>query len=204
MDKDWFKMRMRQSGATTETLATAINRDRAVVSRILNGKQELKPQQAEVFAEVLDVGLDEVLAAAGMFENKSKARRAVGFSEGDAAPFDITSSKHRKDAAIAKDLGCDKSGVDVWQVKGRAMALAGYIEGDRMLVDVNAADQCKAGDVVIAQVYDWETGSANTVLRRFSPPVLTSASTNPDDQKVHVVDGSNVALRGKIIASWRI
>jgi hypothetical protein len=61
----------------------------------------------------------------------------------------------------------------------------------------------RPGDVVIAQVYD-RGGSAKTVLRRFEPPVLVAASMDPEDWRVHVVDGNNVLIRGKVVASWRI
>jgi SOS-response transcriptional repressor LexA len=96
----------------------------------------------------------------------------------------------------------DRPGVDVWRVKSRAMALSGLLEGDFMLVDTHAAERVRAGDVVIAQIYT-RTG-ANTVLRRFEPPVLVAASADPADGRVHVVDGDNVVIRGKVVASWRI
>ena len=80
----------------------------------------------------------------------------------------------------------------------------GYMPGDYMLVDTHASERARAGDVVVAQVYDNAKGSAVTVLRRFEPPVLVAASTDPEDRRVHIVDGVNVVIRGKVVGSWRM
>ena len=79
----------------------------------------------------------------------------------------------------------------------------GYMPGDYILVDTNAADRARQGDAVIAQIYDNSAGSATTLLRRFEPPVLVAASMEPDERRVHIVDGTNVIIRGKVVASWR-
>lgn len=80
------------------------------------------------------------------------------------------------------------------------MILDGFAEGDFMLVDQHA--EPKAGDAVIAQVYDWDRGTATTVLRRFDPPVLTAASTNPSEWKPLSIE--SVKIMGVVTASWRL
>lgn len=84
------------------------------------------------------------------------------------------------------------------------MILAGYAEGDFLLVDQHAASNAGAGDVVIAQVYDWDIGAASTLLRRYDPPVLSAASTDPADWRTHVVEQKNVKIMGVVKASWRV
>ena len=75
--------------------------------------------------------------------------------------------------------------------------------GDSILVDTHQGDRCRAGDIVIAQIYN-RSGGAATVLRRFEPPVLISAPPDPEALKVNVVDGDHVVIKGKVIAKWRV
>lgn len=203
MDRDWLKKRLRIQGKTSADLAEAINRDRAVVSRIMNGHQELTLDQAKIFATELGVEVSEVLQRSGLTDAPVAQAFSPGFAESDATVWmpgpGLAETASIKSVAAA--LG-ERPGVDVWRVKSRAMMLAGLLDGDFMLVDTHQAERVKPGDIVIAQVYS-RTG-ASTVLRRFEPPVLLSASTDPADARVHVVDGMNVMVRGKVIASWRV
>ncbi len=200
----WFKQAQRRSGLTSFDLGEAIGRDRSVISRIVNGTQKLTLDQARIIAEKLVVPLPEFLERAGLADKPTAQQLAPGFSESDAAAW-VPGSGLAESAQIptvASALGGDRPGVDVWRVKSQAMALAGMLIGDFMLVDTLQAERAKVGDLVIAQVYN-RTG-ATTVLRRFEPPVLVSASADPRDGRVHVVDGINVVIRGKILASWRV
>lgn len=202
MNKEWFRRKLRTTGLTSLQLAEAIGRDRAVVSRILNGHQTPSLAQAKAFADVLGVEVSEVLVQAGLTEAPVARALNPGFSDSDAAawipaPGTAESAPIR---SVAQALG-ERPGVDVWRVKSRAMALAGLLEGDFILVDTHQSERARAGDVVIAQLYS--QGTATTILRRFEPPVLVAASADPADGRVHVVDHNNVVIRGKVIASWR-
>ncbi len=204
MDKDWFKRRLRMQGKTSDDLAKAIGRDRAVVSRIMNGHQQMSLDQAKVIAGELGVDVSEVLVRSGMTDAPMAQALQPGFAESDAAAWvpGPALAEGASVASIAAAMGGGKPGIDVWRVRSQAMALAGMLAGDFMLVDSNQAERVKPGDVVVAQIYN-RTG-ATTVLRRFEPPVLVSDSADPTDRKVHVVDGINVVIRGKVVASWRV
>lgn len=104
---------------------------------------------------------------------------------------------------VAQALG-EREGMDIWTVRSGAMALQGYLPGDYMLVDTEQSERVKNGDVVVAQIYDNAKNRAVTVLRRLEAHVLVAASIEPTDRRVHVVDGVNVVVRGKVIASWRL
>lgn len=202
MDMAWFKQKQRQAGVTSFDLGMAINRDRSVISRIINGTQKMTLEQARAFAEVLQVPLTEMIERGGLADKPTAQELSPGFAESDAAVW-IPGSGLSETATvqtIAKAFG-ERSGVDVWRVRTAAMALWGLLEGDFMLVDTHQAERVKPGDVVIAQIYT-RTG-ANTVLRRFEPPVLVAASPWPSDGRIFVVDGVNVVVRGKVVASWR-
>jgi len=204
MDDRWFKAQQKRVGKTADHIAAVLGRDRSVVSKILSGKQRMSLEWAQAFSEALEVPLATILEKAGVTDEPTTQRLAPGFAESDAVPFTVGPSGGTGVTVktIAEALGGGRPGVDVWRVKGGALALAGYLPGDFLLVDQHAAERVRAGDVVVAQVYQ-RNGTAMTVLRRFEPPVLVAASCNPEEGRVHVVDGENVVIRGKILASWR-
>ena len=208
MDASWFKALQKKAGLTSFDLGEAIGRDRTAISKIINGTQRMTLEQAKVFAHLLGVPISEMVEKAGLAGRETAQQLTPGFSDSDAASWvpgpETTSAQIEAVVSVAYALGGNRSGIDVWRVKGRAMALAGLLDGDFMLVDGNASERVRAGDVVIAQIYNNATGTATTVLRRFEPPVLVAASVAPEDGRVHVVDGVNVVVRGKVVASWRV
>ncbi len=200
MDDKWFKTQQKRVGVTADVIAAAAGKSRSAVSKILSGQQRMTLDWATAFAETLQVPVATVLEKAGAASPATAQQLTPGFAESDVAPFVSRGAEDRATPTLAAAFGA-RAGVDVWTVKGRGMALAGYLPGDFILVDTHAAERVKAGDAVIAQVYG-RTG-ARTVFRRFEPPVLVAAGTDPDGAGVHVVDGVNVVIRGRVIACWR-
>lgn len=204
MDDKWFKQQQKRVGVTADDIAQKMGRTRANVSHILTGRQRMSLDWAKAFAEVLQVPLSTVLEKAGVTDGQTAQAVAPGFSESDAAPWipGPEPAGSREVTTVAQALGGGRPGIDVWRVKGQVMALSGLLAGDFLLVDTHQAERVKPGDTVVAQVYSPK--GATTVLRRYEPPVLVSASTDPADRQVYVVDGVNVVIRGKVVASWRV
>lgn len=175
-----------------------------MVSRIINGHQKLTLEQAQAFAKVLEVDVSEVITRAKLATAQVAQNFSAGFAESDVVKWQPGEklAEAAQVKSVAALFGGDRPGVDVWRVKSRAMALDGLKEGDFMLVDTHQAERVKPGDVVVAQIYN-RGGDGATVLRRFEAPVLVSASLDPAEARAHVVDGVNVVIMGKVIASWR-
>lgn len=203
MDVMWFKKQQKKAGVTAEDIAAKLGRHHSVISRIYNGRQRMSLDWAKAFAETLDLPLNEILKRAGALDAMRAQELEPGFSDSDAAVWRGQEPERRKTQSVTEALGLDRPGIDIWQVKSGAMALQGLLPGDMMAVDQNAAEHVRAGDTVIAQRYDHTLGVAVTLLRRFEPPVLVAASSAPEDRRVHVVDGDNVVVRGKVLAAWR-
>jgi SOS-response transcriptional repressor LexA len=203
MDDKWFKAQQKKVGITADAIAAVIGRDRSVVSKILSGKQRMTLEWAQAFAKALQVDVATVLDRAGVVDKPTVQAVTPGFSESDAAPWvpGPEPAGAREVSTVAQALGGNRPGIDVWRVKGQVMALSGLLSGDFMLVDTHQAERVKPGDLVVAQVYN--PRGATTVLRRYEPPVLVAASCDPTDGRVHIVDGINVVIRGKVVASWR-
>lgn len=203
MDDKWFKQQQKIAGVTADEIANEMGRDRSIVSRIYTGRQKMSVEWAKAFAKVLDVPLDEVLRRAGVLDQTQSRRIRPGFSEGDAEIWIGKNADADRLDAIAAAFGGGKPGIDVWKMNSSAMALDGILAGDFLLVDSHQSELCRAGDVVVAQNYNWKTGDATTIIRRFEPPVLVAAGTDTDSKRVLVVDGNNVVIKGKVIACWR-
>jgi len=202
MDDKWFRAQQKKAGITADQIAATLGRDRSVVSKILHGHQRMTLEWAQAFADALGTDVATILEKAGAARPATARQLAPGFAESDAAPF--LAREGDPTAQIAHALGASRPGIDLWQIRNRAMALGGLLAGDMMLVDTHASERCAPGDTVIAQVYNHATASAITLIRRYEPPVLVAASCDPADQRVHIVDGANVVIRGKVIASWRV
>ncbi|MEL6809101.1 MAG: S24 family peptidase [Pseudomonadota bacterium] len=196
MDAEWFKKKQKALGVTVHDLGEALGRDRTVVSRIYAGKQKMTLSDAGVFAEMLKAPLSEILQRAGVASPEVAHEIQIGFSEGDAAPWAGPSS-------VRCDEKPTRNGVDTWRVLTDAMALAGILPGDLITVDTVSQRPPKAGDIVIAQVYDLNSGTAETILRRFEKHVLVSASIHPEHQRLYVVDDNAVSIRGLVKDCWR-
>ncbi|WP_075775311.1 helix-turn-helix domain-containing protein [Thioclava nitratireducens] len=203
MDDKWFKLQQKRVGVTAEDIARELGRDRSVVSKIYTGQRSMTLEFARKFAEVLQVPLSEVLERSGVATGDDAKNIAPSFAEGDVALWAPREGDRRKVPMVAQALG-ERKGMDIWVVETGAMSLQGYLPGDYMLVDNEQSERVKGGDVVVAQIYDNTKNRAVTVLRRLEPPVLVAASMDPADRRTHVVDGVNVVIRGKVIASWRI
>jgi transcriptional regulator with XRE-family HTH domain len=80
---------------------------------------------------------------------------------------------------------------------GHGLDLVGILPGDVVEFDMGA--EPREGDVVVAQVYDDETGTAATVLRIFLPPYLVVRSSDSGLQLRPVLvdaEGSKVKIMG--------
>lgn len=203
MDVRWFKERQKQVGVTADQIADRVGRARSNVSHIYSGKQKMSLEWARAFAAALEVPLSEVLERAGIASSEDAKNVTPDFAEGDVVLWTPRENDRRRAPMVAQALG-ERDGMDIWTVRSAAMALQGYLPGDYVLVDAEQSERVKNGDVVVAQIYDNAKNRAVTVLRRLEAHVLVAASIEPADRRVHVVDGINVVVRGKVIASWRL
>lgn len=95
----------------------------------------------------------------------------------------------------------DRNNAASWRLRTRALELRGYLPGDVLVSD--AAAVARAGDAVVAQVYDLRTGSAETVFRVLEPPYLMPASSDPGFRKPLLIDNERVIVMGVITQAFR-
>jgi AcrR family transcriptional regulator len=121
----------------------------------------------------------------------------AGLRETEATPY-VADEAQPWDAAVRSLLGRHPA-ADPWVLRTQALDLAGYLPGDIVVLDLNAT--ARSGDVVCAQVYDFERLRADTIWRIFDPPFLVAASTDPAFRRPFT--DASVSIKGVVVASFR-
>lgn len=118
MNTLWIKQRLKIVGATQEQLAQAVGRDRAVISRILQGKQPLRLDWVDAFAKVLQISADELLRQSGLptggpgrEHNAPRPRIIVGISGATGVIYGIRLLEILRDLGVETHLVISRPGV---------------------------------------------------------------------------------------------
>jgi DNA-binding Xre family transcriptional regulator len=133
------------------------------------------------------------------FHDDAPRGAPAGLREPDALPYEPG-----PDALTAElvALAMRQPGRLPWTLRSRALEYVGYWPSDVLVVDLNA--EPRAGDVVCAQLYDWQRpGATQTVFRLYEPPYLLAAGPDEAARKPRLLDNGNVAVKGVVVASFR-
>lgn len=88
-----------------------------------------------------------------------------------------------------------------WEVKTRALELAGVFPGDVVRADSNVEPRSR--DLVVAQILDAKT--VETIIRVYEPPYLLTETADPlARRKPLLVDNERVTVCGVIVRTVRI
>jgi transcriptional regulator with XRE-family HTH domain len=122
-----------------------------------------------------------------------------GLAESEAEPFTYEDQTPRGSALRA--LVGERQDVTTWTLQSNALENIGYKPGDVLIVGLNETPL--AGDIVCAQIYDWNKGVAETVFRLFQPPALVAASNDPTLLKPFLLGDNAVAIKGVVLHALR-
>lgn len=188
--REWLTALLDQLGITATELARRADLNPSTLTRFL----QPDGRDGHVLSMRTVRKIEEV---AGNIRINRKAIRP-GLSDAEAMPYELApgSLSPLKSAILALKAG--RNGVDAWQVETDLLASLRIFRGDVLMVDLNAVAQ--SGDIVCAQVYNWPANRADTVFRLYEPPFLLSGSATGDLRKPLAVDGSNVVIRGVVVA----
>ncbi len=189
---------------TPTEIARAIESDASTLTRFKN--------KAGYNGTLSDAVIDKIGARFGIYaspEARSKPAPAFveashivpfhGFHDVEAEPFQAP--KGDKMAALVTAAVAGRVHVVPWLLRSRALEDEGYLPGDVLIVDLNAEPQ--AGDVVCAQLYDFERpAQTNTVFRLYHPPFLVGAGREEGARVPRLIDAS-VGLKGVVEVAIR-
>lgn len=193
--RDWLKSLPDRTGKSLSHIASVAKVSGSTLYRPLQeGDDGTSTLHARTIQKIVEA--TGVEPPGGVARAPSAGRRPIGLGE-DAAPY-VPDPKDPVDAALGLLIG-QRNGLAPFAVRSRALELAGLLVGDVVIVDLNAVPA--AGDLVVAQVYDWQNGTAKTVLRAFEPAgavnILVSRSLETNDALV--VDQDRVIVKGVIL-----
>lgn len=119
--------------------------------------------------------------------------RAMGFSESDLTVF--TGPADGLPAKAQLNHGR-------WRISSRVLDQEGFRPGD--VLDFDLGLQPAPGDIVVAQVYNMQRGTADTILRVYYPPyLLTRSSDEAVDPRPLYVDNERVKIMGTFVRMVR-
>lgn len=192
--KDWINAMARQMGVSPSRLALNSGSAASTVTRFLNDESGT--------IGVTQTTLEKIAAYTGFRPHQFPGRNRAGFAEPDAVAFANDNGDHQdwvRQAVAAARAG--KNGIEAWVMKGAALDGLGILPNDVVLIDHNLKP--KAGDVVVVQIVDYATGSAETVMRVFQPPFVVGHSIRLGPIRPEHVDEERVSVTGTSIGVLR-
>jgi hypothetical protein len=121
-----------------------------------------------------------------------------GFRDVEAQPYLPEQGDPIADAVMAFVSG--RNHLVPWELRTRALEPAGFAPGDVLIMDLNG--EAEPGDVVCAQIYDWQAGKAETVFRVLEPPYLVAAGEDAWRKPLLATDRA-VAIKAVMLMSFR-
>ena len=179
--RDWINKVLEQRGWTPNRLAREAGVSPATIPRALNDDRYVTSNTT----------LGKISKATGIpTPMEAQAAGTPGFREPDAV-------------RLAGSESAVELHQDWWRLGTRAAELAGYLPGDQVLVDQDVAP--RAGDLVQAQSYDLQLGTAETIFRIYDPPFLIVRTMDPGiSAKPLTVDGERIRIVGTVVRSVRV
>lgn len=188
---DWFHAILEQKGWRPKRLADEAGINHSTLSKWLNDPDNI--------ARLSSSSVDKIAEATGVPPYYTEPiMQSRGMAEVEAEPFIFADSDPITTAVAAIVSG--RPGIDAWILRSRAMETAGFMPGDVLIVDLNAAPL--DGDAVCAQLYD-RAGRAETAFRIYESPFLIAASQDPALRRPLLIDNDRAQVRGVVITSLR-
>lgn len=192
--KDWINAMARHMGISASRLALNSNIAASTLARYLNDESGT--------IGITQSTLEQIAGYTGFRPHQFPGRNRAGFAEPDAVPFANDNAGAQDWVKLAVDAARKgRNGIEAWVMKGAALDALGVLPGDVVIIDHNLKP--RAGDIVVAQVVDYATGSAETVMRVFQPPFVMGHSIRLGPIRPEHVDEDRVTISGTSIGILR-
>ena len=180
----WIQGILDRMGITATELARRANLDPSTLTRFMGGERDGHMLSARTVRKIEGIA------------NKNEAPPPALREE--AVPYTAEQVPPSPLGAALAAMRAGRNGLDPWIVASARLEALRLYEGDVLMVDLNA--EPRAGDIVCAQIYDWQRGGAQTVFRLYEPPFLLSGEIVGQGRAPVAVDGNNVKIRGVVVA----
>lgn len=154
-------------------------------------------------ATITQSSLEKIAKYSGFRPGQIPGRGRSGIAEPDTIPFGHENTAWPKWVTAAIEAAkAGRNGVEAWIMKGAALDGIGIMPGDIVIIDQNA--RAKTGDVVLAEVIDQVVGTAETVMRLYQKPFITTHSMRLGPGRPEQVDDDRVSIAGVRIGTIRL
>lgn len=192
--KDWLKAMASHMGMSLSQLARAAGMAASTVTRFVNDQTNTLTVQQST--------LEQIANYTGFRPYQFPGRARPGFAEPDAIPFDLDDRAPQDWVRGAvREAKAGRNGIEAWVMKGAALDAMGVLPNDIVIIDQNLRP--KPGDVVIAQIVDYQRATAETVMRVFQPPYICGHSVRLGPMRPEQVDEERVSIAGTAIGFIR-
>lgn len=188
----WLEAVLLHRNWNMSELADRAQVDPSTLSKFRSDPENIKQLSTRVVARIEEAG--GLPAYSTMLPARPR-----GFGEAETESYVAPPASDAIAMAVAA-AKAGRNGIDAWTLKSRALENAGYLEGDVVLVDMNA--EPRPGDVVCAQIYD-DRGGAKTIMRIFEDPYLIASSHVPELLRPFHVGRDPVVIKGVVVSSFR-
>lgn len=194
VQREWLREVIRHAGESASELAVNAGVADVTITRFLN-----RDDYEGVLSPLVIEKIKRYTSLPGPGDLAIDTEDADGFRE--ARSFDYKAKTQERpvftamiDAALA-----GRPNAAPWLLLTDALTSAGHLKGDVLITD--AAVQAQAGDLVIAQITNHQTGLTETAFRIFEPPYLLGFT--PETRYPLLVDNNNVIVMGVVTESLR-
>jgi transcriptional regulator with XRE-family HTH domain len=186
--REWLQAIMDRHGVSQRQLALRAGVSPATINRAMDETGDFV-MTTSVMSKISDAFGEPLPAALA----RPAPGRPAGFSESDLAAY--VGPAGPLPARAEPNHGR-------WRITTRALELEGFRAGD--VLDFDLGLKPEPGDVVVAQLYNMQRGTADTVLRVYWPPYLvTRSSDEAIDQRPLYVDDERVKIMGTFVRMVR-
>lgn len=185
-------------GLTKTELARRVHTSGSQIGHLESGRRQMTETWLLRLAQALDVSPADLIDPTPA----PPPLRGPGFADVDVSPLPASFGSADLATDLAALLAPRCRAPALWRVHSRALEDLGYLPGDLILLDLGR-DRPDAGDVVVAQLYDWTASDARTLLRLYEPPYLVAACRDRTLLTPHRADADGIAVKGIAVACIR-
>jgi hypothetical protein len=190
--RDWLRRAIARSGLTPTEIARRGKITPSTLTRFLNASEHAGVLSPVTVTTVADI------TGEPPHDAWTSSHPGTGFSDVEATPYQPQTGDPIAEAVRAFIAGRDH--LIPWELRTRALEPAGFAPGDVLIMDLNG--EAEAGDVICAQIYDWQAGKAETVFRVLEPPFLVGAGDDAWRRPLLATDRA-VAIKAVMLMSFR-
>jgi hypothetical protein len=191
--REWLLAVKKQTGWTWTQIAKASGVSQSTLVKAIDTNRPFVLSTKTIAKISAATGIAPPERLAGM-----PVSRAPGLAETEAVPYDAAGALPELKSLVDGYIR-GRPNLVAWELKTRALELAGYLPGDIVVIDMNERAQRK--DIVCAQVYNYDRGTAATIWRRYEQPYLVAASADPELARPERDDSAKIM--GVVLMSFR-